>query len=74
MLSRFVYIIFFNSSISSFVVANDVAKHMEEGGYFISSGILVEKEELVAAHLREQGFEIVEIKEDGLWCAIVATI
>jgi len=56
------------------MLANDVAKHMEEGGYFISSGILVEKEELVAAHLREQGFEIVEIKEDGLWCAIVATI
>lgn len=56
------------------MLSNDVAKHMEEGGYFISSGILVEKEETVANHLREQGFEIVEIKEDGLWCAIVATI
>ncbi len=56
------------------MLANDVAKHMEPNGYFISSGILVEKEEIVANHLREQGFEIVEIKEDGLWCAIVATI
>ena len=56
------------------MLANDVAKHMEPNGYFISSGILVEKEEVVANHLREQGFEIVEIKEDGLWCAIVATI
>ncbi|MBR5315949.1 MAG: 50S ribosomal protein L11 methyltransferase [Firmicutes bacterium] len=56
------------------ILSNDVARHMEEGGYFISSGILVEKEELVANHLKEQGFEIVEIVEDGLWCAIVATI
>ena len=56
------------------MLSNDVAKHMEPDGYFISSGILVEKEEVVANHLREQGFEIVEIKEDGLWCAIVATI
>ena len=56
------------------MLSNDVAKHMEPNGYFISSGILVEKEEIVADHLRKQGFEIVEIKEDGLWCAIVATI
>lgn len=56
------------------MLANDVAKHMEPNGYFISSGILVEKEETVANHLRKQGFKIVEIKEDGLWCAIVATI
>ncbi len=56
------------------MLSNDVAKHMEPNGYFISSGILVEKEEVVANHLKEQGFEIVEIKEDGLWCAIVATI
>lgn len=56
------------------MLANDVAKHMEPDGYFISSGILVEKEEVVADHLKEQGFRIVEIKEDGLWCAIVATI
>lgn len=55
------------------MLANDVAKHMEPNGYFISSGILVEKEAVVANHLKEQGFEIIEIKEDGLWCAIVAS-
>lgn len=56
------------------MLSEDVARHMEEGGYFISSGILVEKEELVANHLKEQGFHIVEIKEDGQWCAIVAAL
>lgn len=56
------------------MLSDDVAKHMEEGGYFISSGILVEKEDIVANHLKEQGFNIVEIKEDGLWCAIVASL
>jgi len=56
------------------MLSDDVAKHMEPGGYFISSGILVEKEEVVAEHLKKRGFTIVEMKEDGLWCAITATI
>ncbi len=56
------------------MLSEDAAKHMEKDGYFISSGILVEKEEVVAEHLKKQGFHIVEIKEDGLWCAIVASL
>ncbi|MFQ8846415.1 MAG: 50S ribosomal protein L11 methyltransferase [Clostridia bacterium] len=38
----------------------------------MSSGILVEKEEMVSAAIREAGFRIVEIAEDGEWCAIAA--
>ena len=53
------------------MLSEDAAKHMVTGGLFISSGILIEKEELVAAHLQQQGFSIVEIREDGGWCCIV---
>lgn len=56
------------------MLSEDAAKHMQPGGLFISSGILVEKEELVADHLKSQGFEIVEIREDGGWCCIVCRI
>ena len=51
----------------------DVAKHILPGGKYISSGILVEKRDQVAAVIRDCGFDIVEIREDGMWCAIVAT-
>lgn len=54
------------------MLSESVAKHMKEDGVFISSGILVEKRDQVAEHLQNQGFEIVEIKEDGMWCCIVA--
>lgn len=48
----------------------DVKNHLAENGVFISSGILVEKEEAVAEAIRNEGFEIIEIAEDGEWCAI----
>ncbi|MEE0741630.1 MAG: 50S ribosomal protein L11 methyltransferase [Emergencia sp.] len=54
------------------MLAEDAAKHMTDDGFFISSGILVEKEALVAEHLENRGYQIVEIKEDGGWCCIVA--
>ena len=50
----------------------DAKKHLKPGGIFISSGILCEKEEMVAKAIREAGFEIEEIREDGEWCAILA--
>lgn len=54
------------------MLAEDVAAHMLPDAYFISSGILVEKEILVCDHLRAQGFAIMEVREDGGWCCIVA--
>lgn len=54
------------------MLAEDVAKHMKPGGLFISSGILVEKEITVVEHLRARGFAIMEVREDGGWCCIVA--
>lgn len=47
-------------------------KHLEKGGIFISSGILLEKKDMVAAAVEKAGFEILEIREDGEWCAIAA--
>ena len=55
-------------------LSKDAARHLEKGGIYISSGILVEKEELVRRAIEDCGFEIVEIAEDGDWCAICARI
>lgn len=54
------------------LLANDVAKHLNEGGVFLSSGILVEKRQMVADELILQGFEILESPQEGEWCAIAA--
>ena len=56
------------------MLSEDVAKHLLPGGIYISSGILTEKEVLVADTMRALGFKILEVKEDGMWCAIVAEL
>lgn len=50
----------------------DVSRHLEQGGLFISSGILCEHEERVQNALEEHGFEVIEIMEDGDWCSFTA--
>ncbi|QAT42691.1 50S ribosomal protein L11 methyltransferase [Aminipila luticellarii] len=52
----------------------DVAKHLKDGGIFISSGILIEKEGQVSEAIRKNGFEVIEIAEQGDWCAIAARL
>ena len=54
-------------------LAPSAKKHLRNGGIFISSGILLEKKEQVAEAVTKAGFEILEIPEDGEWCAIAAT-
>ena len=56
------------------MLSADVAKHLLPGGKYISSGILVEKRDLVSQAIRDCGFVIDEIREDGMWCAIVASL
>lgn len=53
-------------------LSKDAAKHLIPGGIYISSGILTEKEPLVAEAIREAGFDILEIIRDGEWSAIAA--
>lgn len=47
-------------------------QHLRRGGLYISSGILAEKCAEVEAAIREAGFAIEEIRQDGMWCAIAA--
>ena len=54
------------------ILAKDVRRHLNPGGLYVSSGILAEKKEEVAAKIREAGFEIVEIYEEDEWVCIVA--
>lgn len=55
-------------------LAESAGKHLKKDGIFISSGILVEKKEVVSEAIKAAGFEIVEIAEDGEWCAIAAKV
>lgn len=54
------------------MLSKDAKRHLKEGGIYISSGILNEKVEQVSAVIKECGFEIVEVKADGMWSVIVA--
>ena len=48
------------------------AEHLNDGGIYISSGILIEKKADVVEAVRQAGFTILEIQEKGEWCAIAA--
>lgn len=48
------------------------AEHLTDKGVYISSGILVEKRDMVSEAVKSAGFEILEILEEGEWCAIAA--
>lgn len=54
------------------MLTKDVSKHMNEGGIFISSGILMEKEGIVAEGLEMAGFTVKEINRAGEWVCIIA--
>ena len=54
------------------LLSKDVSKHLKEKGIYISSGILTEKRDLVADAIQKCGFQILEIREQGEWCAIAA--
>ena len=52
----------------------DVRRHMKPGAKFISSGIIEEKLVEVVDNIRANGFKIDEVKQDGMWCAVVASL
>lgn len=55
------------------ILSADVAKHMCPGGIYISSGILAELSEEVRKVIEACGFDILEVRKKGEWCAIAAT-
>ena len=48
------------------------AGHLAKGGWYVTSGILDIKEDIVSEAIREAGFAIEEVLHDGEWCAVVA--
>jgi ribosomal protein L11 methyltransferase len=54
------------------LLSKDVAAHLKGKSIYISSGILIEKQEEVVAAIEECGFRILDILEEGEWCAIAA--
>ena len=54
------------------LVTPGIYRHLEPGGTYISSGILLEKEEMVVDAIRKAGFDLCEIRRKGEWCCIAA--
>ncbi|WP_423230321.1 50S ribosomal protein L11 methyltransferase [Clostridium uliginosum] len=56
------------------ILTEDVKKALNQGGLFITSGIIHDRVEMVTSKLKECGFEVVEINKDGEWNCIVAKL
>lgn len=56
------------------ILTEDVKRVIKEGGYFITSGIIHDRVEMVTKKLEETGFEVLEINKDGEWNCIVAKL
>lgn len=56
------------------LLSKGVKNFLEKGGYFISSGIIKERKEEVVDALKENGFKIKEVKEQGEWVCVVASL
>ncbi|MEG1287038.1 MAG: 50S ribosomal protein L11 methyltransferase [Clostridium sp.] len=56
------------------ILTDDVKRVLKDGGYFISSGIIHARVEMVVNKLEESGFEILEKNKDGEWNCIVAKL
>lgn len=54
------------------ILVDQVKDFIVPGGYFISSGIIQEKKDDVISKLKECGFNIEEVLDDGEWCCIIA--
>lgn len=49
-----------------------VREHLKEGGIYITSGIIDDKEQTVAEAVKEAGMEILEITHQGEWVSVTA--
>lgn len=54
------------------MLSEAVKNHMKPNGVFISSGILIEKEDMVKKALQNNGLKIEKVTREGEWCAIMA--
>ena len=49
-----------------------VINHIKKGGYYITSGILDVKEEVVCEAVKEAGLTLVEVTRQGEWVCVTA--
>lgn len=56
------------------ILIDDVKKMINKNGVFISSGIIREKEKMVADALHEKGFSIKEVRREGEWVCIISEV
>lgn len=56
------------------VLIDDVKKKLNDGGIFISSGIIKEKENMVKEGLIAKGFDIIDTRREGEWVCIVSEV
>lgn len=56
------------------ILTQDVSRVIKPGGYFITSGIIHERVDMVTAKLEECGFEVETINKDGEWNCIIARL
>lgn len=54
------------------ILTEDVKSVLKDGGYFISSGIILDRKDDVIEKLEECGFAIEDVDVDGEWCCIIA--
>ena len=50
----------------------EITRHMKPGAFYITSGILDEKEQLVTDAVKEAGLELVEVTRQGEWVSVTA--
>ena len=56
------------------ILTEDVKRVLKKDGYFITSGIIQDRVDMVTKKLEEVGFEVLEINKDGEWNCIVAKL
>ena len=54
------------------ILTEDVKRVLKQDGYFITSGIIHDRVEMVRTKLENSGFEVLEINTEGEWNCIVA--
>lgn len=56
------------------ILVDDVKKVLNQGGLFITSGVIHDRREMVKEKLEQEGFEVTEVNIDGEWNCIVAKL
>ena len=49
-----------------------IVNHLKKGGYYLTSGILDVKEEVVCEAVKKAGLTLVEVTRQGEWCCVTA--